>query len=135
LGRITGDLVFRIPAVRLGEAQSEVQRDTYMYLFTWPSPLMGLGACHALEIPFVFGNLGDPLTAMFAGEGSDAEALSRAMQEAWLAFARTGRPQHAGIPDWPRYDASRRATMLIGKEWTVEDDPFAAERQWWDDVL
>ena len=129
--------MFRIPAVRLAEAQSKVQPDTYMYLFTWPSPVMGgmMGACHALEIPFVFGTIDDPVTASFCGSGPEAMKLSEAMQEVWLAFARTGSPRHPSVPDWPAYDTTRRATMLVGKEWTVQDDPMPSERAWWENVI
>src|SRR5262249_9192187 len=54
-GAVT-DLVFRQPAIRLAEALVAAGSPTYTYLFTWPSP-MGMGACHALEVPFVFGEL------------------------------------------------------------------------------
>src|SRR5204862_1095820 len=85
---ITSDHVFRVPVSRMAEAQSEHQAATDSYLFTWSSPVFdgALGACHALEIPFVFGQLDAPGMAVFAGSGPEAAELSRNMQEAWLAF-------------------------------------------------
>src|SRR5262249_3280972 len=60
---INGDLLFRMPAVRLAEAQSaHRQADTRMYLFAWRTPVLGgrLGALHGVDVPFVFGNLRAP---------------------------------------------------------------------------
>ena len=105
-----------------------------MYLFTWESPAMrgALGACHALEIPFVFGTLANPGMEKFAGSGPDAERLSTQMMDAWLAFARTGDPNHDGAPEqWPAYDATRRATMVFGAQTHVEDAPHDEERRLW----
>ena len=132
---IVSDWVFRIPSLRLAEAQSRHQPDTFDYLFTWQSPIGGLGACHALEIPFVLGTLDRPGMAVFAGDTPAAHELSAAMQDAWLAFVRTGDPGHPGLPAWPRYDGGRRATMLFGETCRVEDAPFEAERGAWDGLL
>jgi para-nitrobenzyl esterase len=95
-------------------------------LFTWKSPAMGgaMGACHGLEISFVFGNLID----MFSGSGPEAEKLSRCMQDAWLAFARTGDPSCESIGKWPVY-GSERNTMILDKDCRVEAAPYEEERQ------
>jgi para-nitrobenzyl esterase len=53
------------------------------------------------------------------------------MQDAWIAFARSGRPGHEGLPDWPAYDATRRATLVLGRDCRVEDGPFEDERRFW----
>jgi para-nitrobenzyl esterase len=57
------------------------------------------------------------------------------MQDAWLAFARTGRPRAAELPDWPAYDPARRATMVFAGEPQVVDAPQEAERAVWDEFL
>ena len=64
-----------------------------MYLFSWGSPgLRGaLGACHAIELPFLFGTLDAPGMRRFAGEGPEAESVSEKMMDAWIAFARSRR--------------------------------------------
>jgi len=56
------------------------------------------------------------------------------MSAAWAAFARTGNPSHPGIPAWPPYDATRRATMILDAKCRVVDDPHRAERILWDEI-
>jgi para-nitrobenzyl esterase len=133
---IESDRTMRHPAMRLAERQRAHQPRTYAYLFTWPSPFMGgaLGACHALELPFVFGTLGHPMLRPFAGKGPAAEALATRVQDAWIAFARAGDPSHPGIGAWPAYDAATRATMILDRECRVEAAPREPERAVWDAV-
>jgi para-nitrobenzyl esterase len=130
---IETDRMFRIGSIRAAEAQAS-HAPTYMYLFTWESPAMGgaLGACHALEIPFVFGNLDLETMDRFAGSGPAAQRLSDQMADAWVSFARTGDPNHSGIPDWPTYDRSRRATMEFGAVTVTVDAPYDEERRFWE---
>jgi para-nitrobenzyl esterase len=134
---IESDRLFRIPAVRLAEAQSAHQERTFAYLFTWESPMLGgrLGACHGIDVPFVFGLIGTPGGEKFAGGGPAAHALADDAMGAWLAFARSGAPAHAGLPDWPRFEGSRRATMLLGPRCEIAHDPQGAERAAWDGVI
>ena len=131
---IETDRMFRIGSVRAADALSANGSRTHMYLFTWESPAMrgALGACHALEIPFVFGTLASPGIDKFAGSGPDADRLSEQMMDAWLAFARTGDPNNEGasVP-WPAYDDSRRATMVFGIDPHVVDAPYDEERALW----
>ena len=133
---IESDRTMRHPAMRLAERQRAHQPRTYAYLFTWPSPFMGgaLGACHALELPFVFGTLGHPMLRPLAGKGPVAEALAARVQDAWIAFARTGDPSHGGLGAWPAYDAATRATMILDRECRVEAAPREPERAVWDAV-
>lgn len=128
---------FRIPATRLGEAQVVHQPQTFLYQFDWESPARhgALGACHALELPFVFGTLGAPGKQRFAGAGADAEQLSRHMMDAWLAFAKRGEPSHQGIGVWPAYEPTTRHTMIFGRHCGVESAPFEEERAIWDVLL
>ena len=58
--------------------------------------------------------------------------LGRTMSRAWLAFARHGRPGHAGLPDWPAYTTADRATMLFDTECRIENDPYGTERRVWE---
>jgi para-nitrobenzyl esterase len=57
------------------------------------------------------------------------------MQDAWLAFARSGRPNAAGLPEWPAYAPTRRATMILSDRPRVVDAPQEAERAVWDAFL
>src|SRR5439155_11653988 len=118
-------------------AQSEHQSATYAYLFTWPSPLFdgALGACHALEIPFVFGRLDNPGMDVFAGSGPDADRLSQRMQDAWLAFAHTGNPACEDLDEWPAYDGARRTTMVFDRDCRIEGAPMEPERKFWEALV
>ena len=125
LAAIQTDWWCRIPALRLADAHAKGTAATYMYEFAWPSPQFGgrLGACHALEIPFVFHTLGEGTVPLW---GTDPpQSLADAMHCAWVAFATTG---DCG---WPRYDLRRRATMRFDTTPAVVDDPRAAERALW----
>ncbi len=126
---IETDQKFRIPAVRLAEAQQSQGQSAYSYLFTWPSPAFGgtLGAHHALELGFLFGNYGEG----FGGSGPVADAVSRNIQDAWLAFARTGDPSCESVGRWPSY-GTRRATMMLRDECHIEEAPYDEERRIWE---
>lgn len=135
LSAVATDHTFRVPAIELAQDQVAHNPHTYMYLFAHRSPAFGgmLGACHALEIPFVWDNLARPGAAMFAGEPtSELEALAEAMADAWVAFARTGAPSADELPDWPAYDTDRRATLWFEPDANrVVDDPWGDERRLW----
>ena len=122
------DLVFFVPHVRLSEAQSH-HAPVWMYRFEWPSQVHAyLGACHAIELAFVFKTFDSPLTGEIVGP-TPPMGLSDMMQDAWIAFARTGNPNHKGMPAWPTYDAQRRATMIFNAESKVMEDPNREARQ------
>jgi para-nitrobenzyl esterase len=125
---ISTDRVFRIPAIRLAEAQVRLGRPTYMYLFTWPSPVMDgkLKSCHALELPFMWDALDTPGLSMLTGDGPERQAIADEMHARWIAFGRTG------DPGWPAYDLDRRATQVFDVDSSVVDDPQGAERALWD---
>ncbi|MCU0268271.1 MAG: carboxylesterase/lipase family protein [Acidimicrobiales bacterium] len=134
---ILTDRVFRIPAIRLAEAQlPHAPAAVFMYLFEWASTAFGgrLGSCHALEIPFVFDNLHKGGVDLFTGP-NPPRALADAMHRSWLAFARSGHPGHDGVPGWPVYDVEGRATMHFGDAVRLEHDPAAEVRAAWDGVL
>ncbi len=121
---LASDVVFRLPSVRLADAharEADERTGTFVYYFTWASPLLGgaLGACHALEIPFVFGTVANPAVQLFTGGGDDALELSGAMRRAWGTFARGGTPDPGG-PAWPRWSPAGRPNMVLGP-W--DDDP------------
>jgi para-nitrobenzyl esterase len=124
---IQTDRWFRHPALALAEAHAGAGGDAFAYLFDWKSPALGgvLGSCHALEVPFVFGRLAGPV-ARFVGEGPGVAELSGAMQDAWLAFARSG------VAPWPGYAGDRRATQLFGERRSVVDAPDEQERSFWE---
>ncbi len=130
--RFQSDRLFHYPAHRLAELQS-AHAPTYAYLFDWAPPALRgrVGACHGMEIPFVFGTLRSlPLAPMF-GLAPGALRLSDHMQRAWLAFARNGDPACDPLPAWPRYDADGRSTLVFATRCSVEDAPFADTHGFW----
>jgi len=133
------DQVFRLPSIRLAETlAARGQSDTWMYRFDQPSKAFGgaLRACHAVEIPFVFDNLHRRGVEQFIGPVTDeVQALARAMSRAWLAFAHHGDPNHEGLPDWPRYDAEQRATMLFDTPAALAHDPDGPTRELWAELI
>jgi para-nitrobenzyl esterase len=101
----------------------------YMYLLEWETP-RGRGKLrspHALEIPLMFDNV--ETARNFVGNGDAPQTLAEQMSEAWLAFARTGNPATAALPDWPAYEPGRRATMVFNLESRVVEDPYAGVRK------
>jgi para-nitrobenzyl esterase len=134
---VQSDRIFRYPAARLAELQARHQPHTFAYLFEWRPRLAPrrVGACHALEIPFVFGTLQHPfLRALIGGAGAPL-ALSRAMRDAWIAFARSGEPKAPGLDDWRPYEARERHTMLLGRRCETVRAPLEDERRFWEPHL
>jgi carboxylesterase type B len=126
LAAIQTDWYWRIPAIRLADAHAKSSPATWMYEFAWRSPQFGglLGACHSLEITFVFDTLGCGTEALLGS--NPPQALASAMHAAWAAFATSG------DPGWPRYDLGLRATMRFDTSCQVADDPLARERALWE---
>lgn len=96
---------------------------TYLYWFTWRTPLLdGLpGAFHSSEISFVFDNA-DRYEG-YNGGGDEPRALSAQVSQAWLNFARTGNPNHPGLPSWPAYDPTTGQLMRFDTPCRVEEAP------------
>jgi para-nitrobenzyl esterase len=134
---IATDWVFRVPAIRLTEAQSAHQPSTYSYLFGYKSTAFGgaLGACHAIDVPFAFDNVDRRGVDFFVGRVDDStRALSAATSRAWTAMARTGAPDHDGIASWPPYSTESRNVMELDSTIRLLDDPGSAARQLWDEL-
>ena len=127
---LVSDWFFRIPAIRLAEAHARNGGSPYLYEFAWRSPLFNgkLGACHALEILFVFDHLELSTPTDMTGE-RPPQSLADAMHRAWVAFARDGNP------GWAPYDADRRTVMRYTEAGgNVVTDPGSPERRLWDGV-
>lgn len=84
-------------------------------------------AMHTIDIPLVFGTLGAEGSP--TGTDAAAQAASNAMQSAFVAFARSGDPNHRGGPRWPAYDLDHRATMIFDEHSRVENNPRAWQRE------
>ncbi|MFJ7265500.1 carboxylesterase/lipase family protein [Streptomyces sp. NPDC099050] len=109
------DELFRVPALRLAEARAAAGHPVWAYQFDLPSAAYDgrLGAAHCLELPFVFANFDQwahaPLTAGL--DPAVRDGLRHTMHEAWIAFVRTGDPNHPDMPTWDPYEMETRTTM------------------------
>jgi para-nitrobenzyl esterase len=121
------DGFFRIPAYRVAESRVALSpvAPTYLYEFAWRTPERDLGACHALEIGFVFDNLHLPEGSALAGP-NPPQPLATAMHRAWVDFATHG------DPGWSRFDLEARPVMIFDAAADkVVNDPRATERLLW----
>jgi para-nitrobenzyl esterase len=112
LGELYTDRVFLDGTLRFAEARAARGHQAYVFQFDWQSPA-GHESCHCIEIPFVFNNFANwPDAPMLKGaDPVETAGLANAMHHAWIAFARSGNPNHPGLPRWPAYDAKSRMTM------------------------
>jgi len=133
------DRVFRIPADRLAEAHHAHGAPVWLYRYDWQAGFGGgvLGACHAVELPFVFGAVGVEGAEFFAAHGAEAERMAEITMDAWLAFARHGDPSHPGLPGgrFEPWDPERRTTLIFGPETRHAEDPAAGPRRAWDGLV
>jgi para-nitrobenzyl esterase len=119
---------FRTRVVTQAERKAAQKAAVYFYYFTWQSPVRNrlLKSFHTVEIPFVLNNV-DEGTSM-VGTEQNRYALQDRMSTAWAAFARSGDPNHKGLPKWPKFDTKTRPTMVFDNTIKVVNDPYGAER-------
>lgn len=108
------DLVFRWPARMFAEAH---QGRTHMYEMEWRSPACGgeLGACHGIELPFVF----DTLNVATGPEGLAGEnppqKLADSTHAIWVDFIGTG-----SLP-WDEYEPETRLVYQLERGEAVHE--------------
>jgi para-nitrobenzyl esterase len=128
---VNADWLFRMPSLHLADAQIAGGGRAHLYELTWSAPGLGggLGACHGLDVPLVFGNLSSGQPAMLIGDPPSpaAEELSAQIRRAWTAFATHG------DPGWPPYDADHRLAQLFDTPSTVTAYPEETSRLLWQD--
>jgi len=124
---------FRMPAIRLAEIYGEHGADVYMYRFDRPSPARGgeLGACHSIDVPFVFGTHALESLRELLGSEPEVASISDRWMDVLCAFARSGTPRTRSLPPWPRYTDEQRAVMSVNTEFRVLEDPGRSERLLW----
>ncbi|MFE2560646.1 carboxylesterase/lipase family protein [Streptomyces sp. NPDC059352] len=124
-GQALTDATFRAPNLAVADARAARERPTWLYEFTWRSPLLGL-SFHCLDLPFAFDVLDAEGVAPVAGD-TPPRALADAVHRAWVAFV-THRDPGAG---WPRYTSGGRATMIWDAEPRIAVDPLSEVRAIW----
>jgi para-nitrobenzyl esterase len=114
-------------------AESAAQRRTWVYEVDWPSPVAKgrFRAPHTVDIPFFFDNLAlaPGMVGASPEDVASAQPLATAMSESLIAYARTGDPNHSGLPHWPPYDLIRRSTMIWNSPPRVVGNPRGNERE------
>jgi para-nitrobenzyl esterase len=100
----------------------------YLYWFTWKTPILDARprAFHCAELAFCFDNT--ERCENMTGDGPAARTLAGQVSEAWLHFARTGNPNHSGIPAWPAFSAEKCPTMIFDAPCEMKLNPDTAER-------
>lgn len=137
---VAGDLGFRMPTLWLVDGHWR-HAPVYLYRFDWATPLMKavhVGATHATELPYTWGNLdvrGMKLATAIGGR-KPGEQLSERLRRRWEAFVTGGEPNTADDVDWPAYTADEPATLLIDREDAVRYDVDDRIRAiWGEDVI
>jgi para-nitrobenzyl esterase len=119
---------FRARVITQTERKAAQKAPVYLYYFTWQSPVRNkqLKSFHTVEIPFVLANVDEGKSMV--GAEQNRYALQDKMSAAWAAFARTGNPNHKGLPKWPAFETKTRPTMIFDNTCKVVNDPAGAER-------
>ncbi|KAL0484593.1 carboxylesterase [Acrasis kona] len=133
INRLGADIAFNIFAIQVAEAQS-AHAPTFMYRYDFVSivqRVMGLGATHAMEIPFVFGDIhaGPMKMLYYFSNTKNIKGISNRMQSAWTSFAKTGNP---GMNDWTQYGISNRSTKVFDNQDHIVHDLQSEHRILWE---
>jgi para-nitrobenzyl esterase len=122
---ITTDRIYRHPTMRLADAVARQGEKVFAYHFDWAPPGSRFGACHCIELPFVFGTFDTfrdaPMLA--GGDAAEMQGISTIMRRAWASFVHTGDPATDGSLPWAAYEAGSRWTMGFGRKSGQIGDP------------
>lgn len=132
----TGRRRYPMDSIKIAERKSQRGgAPVYLYTLTWRTNASrgALRTPHALEIPLVFDNVAN--ASRFVSPPEAAQPLADIMSQTWINFARTGDPNHEGIPEWPAYSTDARATMIFDLPCRIENDFGETERKVWEPVF
>lgn len=105
------DIIFRLPMIRQAELHNLNGGKAYIYYWMERSTIEYRGACHAVELAYVFGNTQETI---YTGAPADEE-MSKQVMQMWTNFARCGDPSIDGF-DWKPYEPGERQTAVIAKD-------------------
>lgn len=116
-------------AVIEAELRAAQGSPVFAYQLNYRSPLEGgrYGAMHTMDIPLVFDNIAQPRS--LTGTSAAAQKAADQMSDAFIAFARSGNPNHPGMPQWRPYELATRATMVVDAQSELVNDPRGGERK------
>ena len=124
---VNSDWLFRMPTLHLAQAHAAGGGRTFLYQLSYPAPVGGFGACHALDVPLVFGVYSGIGELLFGPEPpASAVALGDLMRSQWAAFAADG------DPGWPPYAPGRRTTRIFDDPPDVTPYPERSSLHIWD---
>jgi para-nitrobenzyl esterase len=124
---VHSDWLFRMPTLHLAQAHAAAGGRTFLYEFRYPAAVADLGACHAIDVPLVFGSFESLGQLLFGPEPpAGAVALGKTMREQWAAFAADG------DPGWPAYAPGRRLTRIFDDPPDVAGYPEEESLHLWD---
>jgi para-nitrobenzyl esterase len=108
------DSLFRQPSKEFIEKKAaHNEATTFSYMFAYEFPFDdGKPAWHCSEIPFVFHNTDKVPVCNIPGV---SEKLEEQVFNAWISFASSGNPGHAGLPSWPACKPGDEATMIFDR--------------------
>lgn len=118
------EMLFRLPAMKQALLHSRNGNRVYTYYWTYPGEDPVLGACHAMELTYVFGTLEEKI---LTGDHIDRK-LADTVQEMWVNFARCGNPSTDRYT-WDPYGLPERKTMVLSEKPHMEEDLKAEQRK------
>ncbi|MGD0364003.1 MAG: carboxylesterase family protein [Bryobacteraceae bacterium] len=116
------DALMTCPADAMAALNAAAGRASFVYQFRRSIPGKGestLGSFHSLELPYVFGQLRNPVWSSWLAFGKPDEALAEAIEGYWTNFAKTGDPNGGGLPEWRRYTQASDQYMEFGNDGRV----------------
>jgi para-nitrobenzyl esterase len=122
--------ILRLASYTIAERKfAQGRAPVYLYYFNWRSPVRNgkLRTMHCMELPFVFDH--PDLIGFMTGMGRERYEIAQQMSTAWVAFARSGNPNHSGIPKWEPWTPAQWPTMVFNAETRAVNDPFGEERR------
>ncbi len=124
LSEFYNELIFRVPAIEMAHSHAKNGGNVYMYYWDYPSAIGNMGACHAVELAYVFNNLDETI---YTGDNIN-ENLAKEVQQMWVNFAKTGDPETEDN-DWHAYKYEDPEAIILGKDIRMEDDWLESQKE------